>query len=449
MYPVIAIIGRTNVGKSTIFNKIAKKKLAITSNEPGVTRDRNESVCAILDKKFNLVDTAGYEKTGTNYHKDILEQIDYATSHADLCLFVIDAKIGVTALDKEFASLIRKKNLKTILVLNKAENLSYTDIYLDDILKLGFQDYTLFSAEHNIGFIDLYELIIKQINFNDFDETTEELDEKLIKLAIIGRPNVGKSTFINTLIDENRLVTADEPGVTRDPIKVNFEFRDQRYQLIDTAGIRRKLTDKEKIEKFSVDESYRTIRLSHVIIFLIDATSHHFVKQDLALIKHCIDEGRVVLVVINKWDLMQKSDLLTLEELENNISLELDHIKSDSLHKITALNKKDVENVMKRVVSLYKKWNYRITTSKLNNLLNDLVAMHPPKLYKGKPIKLKYITQAKSRPPTFMINCNHPEKLGDDYVRYLKNSTSDILGMENIPIRVKLVKSRNPYDKKK
>ncbi len=449
MYPVIAIIGRTNVGKSTIFNKIAKKKLAITSNEPGVTRDRNESVCTILDKKFNLVDTAGYEKTGTNYHKDILEQIDYATSYADLCLFVIDAKIGVTALDKEFASLIRKKNLKTILVLNKAENISYTDIYLDDILKLGFKDYTLFSAEHNIGFIDLYELIIKQINFNDFDETSEDLDEKLIKLAIIGRPNVGKSTFINTLIDENRLVTADEPGVTRDPIKVNFEFRDQRYQLIDTAGIRRKLTDKEKIEKFSVDESYRTIRLSHVIIFLIDATSHHFVKQDLALIKHCIDEGRVVLVVINKWDLMQKSDLLTFEELENNISLELDHIKSDSLHKITALNKQDVENVMKRVVSLYKKWNYRITTSKLNNLLNDLVAMHPPKLYKGKPIKLKYITQAKSRPPTFMINCNYPEKLGDDYVRYLKNSTSDILGMENIPIRVKLVKSRNPYDKKK
>ncbi|MBL6784953.1 MAG: ribosome biogenesis GTPase Der [Rickettsiales bacterium] len=449
MYPKIAIIGRTNVGKSTIFNKLIKKKLAITSNTPGVTRDRNESDCQILDRKFTLIDTAGYETEGTDYHQNIIEQIHFATKHSDLCLFVIDVKIGVTTLDREFAQLIRKKNLKTILILNKAENLSFSDIYLDDIYKLGFKNYILFSAEHNQGFIDLYEMINQEIDFSDYEQDENDDDDQSIKLAIIGRPNVGKSTFINTLIGEKRLVTADQPGVTRDSIKVNFDFQNQKYQLIDTAGIRRKLTDKEKIEKFSVDESYRTIRLSHVIIFLIDATCYQFVKQDLALIKHCIEEGRVVLVAINKWDLMQKCDLVTYEELENHIHLELDHIKSHNLLKISALQKSDVEKVMRQVVNLYKKWNYRVSTGQLNNLLRDLVIMHPPKLYKGKPIKLKYITQAKARPPTFVVNCNYPEKLGDDYIRYLKNSTSDILGFDNIPIRLKLKKSKNPYEKRK
>ncbi|MBT4989862.1 MAG: ribosome biogenesis GTPase Der, partial [Rickettsiales bacterium] len=385
-----------------------------------------------------------------NYHEDIMQQIHYATTHADLCLFVVDARIGITSLDKEFASTIRKKNLNTILILNKAENLGFEDIYLDDVLKLGFKDYTLFSAEHNVGFLDLYELIEKHIDFDSFEGDGDNiLDEKLIKLAIIGRPNVGKSTFINSLLGEQRLVTADEPGVTRDSIKIDFEYKSYKYQLIDTAGIRKKISITEKIEQFSIDESFRTIRLSHVVIFLIDATCHHFVKQDLSLIKHCIDEGRVVLVAINKWDLMKKCDEVTYKDLENQIHLELDHIKSHNLLKISALKKSDVEICMSKVVNLYTKWNFRIPTAKLNNLLAELIMMHPPKLYKGKPIKLKYITQAKARPPTFIINCNYPEKLGDDYIRYLKNSTSDILGLENIPIRIKLTKSSNPFNRKR
>ena len=322
MYPKIAIVGRTNVGKSTIFNKLIKRKLAIASNMPGVTRDRNEAVCEMLGKKFTLIDTAGYETEGTNYHDDIIEQIDYATNNADLCLFVIDAKIGVTNLDKEFATQIRRKNLKTILLLNKAENLTTEDIFLDEMYKLGFKDYTLFSAEHNIGFSSLFDLISQNIDFSLYEEAEDE-DEKRIKLAIIGRPNVGKSTFINSILGEKRLVTADEPGVTRDSIKIDFDFKGSKYQIIDTAGIRKKLLQKEKIEQFSIDESFRTIRLSHVVLFIIDATCHHFVKQDLALIKHCIDEGRVVLVVINKWDLMQKNDLLTIEDLTKQNSFRI------------------------------------------------------------------------------------------------------------------------------
>ena len=448
MLPKIVIVGRANVGKSTIFNKLLRKQKAIVFDKAGVTRDFNEEICQIIDNKCKLIDTGGFENIkNSEIQKEIQKQINYATNNADLCLFVVDARKGITAIDSEFAKIIRKKSLNTILLLNKAENIELQDLHLDEIHKLGFKDFLLFSAEHNIGFIDLYELITEKIDFGFYNYDNNG-DDKPIKLSIIGRPNVGKSTFINNLLGEDRLITMDQPGITRDNIQIPFNYKNIKLELIDTAGIRKKSVLTEEIEKFSVEKSFKTIRLSHIVIFLIDATESHFVKQDLSLIKHCIDEGRVVLVAINKWDLIKKSDKLTIEELENLIKLELDYYKNSNLLKISALNNKEVKIVIDKAISLYEKWNLRIPTNKLNSLLEYLISNNPPKLYKGKPIKIKYITQVKSRPPTFMINCNYPDQLGESYIRYIRNSIQEIYEFENVPIRIKKNKNKNPYNRK-
>jgi GTP-binding protein len=447
----VCIIGRPNVGKSTLFNRLTGKKHALVDDTPGVTRDRREGIAHLADLEFKVIDTAGLEEAEESALENrMMKQTQAALEESELCLMVIDGRMGLTPDDKFFANWIRKKHQSVILVVNKCEG-SQGDFGLNESYKLGFKEIIPISAEHNDGMIDLYDAIAPYKANYDYEvgelEVTREAEDgdKFIQVAIVGRPNTGKSTYLNKLYGQERLLTGPEAGITRDSIAIDWQFEGKNIRLIDTAGIRKKSNVQQKLEKLSVADSLRALRYAHVAVLMIDATIP-FEKQDLSIAETIANEGRALVIAMNKWDLV-KDKTSTLKELKLKADELLPQVKGVKLITLSAINGENVERVIKSALEAYNIWNKRIATSKLNNWLRDAESKHLPPLAKNKRrIRLKYITQGNTRPPTFTIFVNKPEDLPESYRRYIENGLRDDFNMPGVPMRLMFRKSDNPYD---
>lgn len=447
----VCIIGRPNVGKSTLFNRLTGKKHALVDDTPGVTRDRREGVAYLADMQFKIIDTAGLEEAEESALENrMMKQTQAALEESELCLMVVDGRMGLTPDDKFFANWIRKKHQSVILVVNKCEG-SQGDFGLNESYKLGFKNIVPISAEHNEGMADLYDAIAPFKANYDYEvgelEVSREAEngDKFIQVAVVGRPNTGKSTYLNKLYGEERLLTGPEAGITRDSIAIDWQFEGKNIRLIDTAGIRKKSNVQQKLEKLSVADSLRALRYAHVAVLMIDSTIP-FEKQDLSIAETIINEGRALVIALNKWDLV-KDKASTLKELKLKSDELLPQVKGVKLITLSAISGENVEKVIKSALEAYNIWNKRIATSKLNNWLREAESKHLPPLAKNKRrIRLKYITQGNTRPPTFTIFVNKPEDLPESYRRYIENALRDDFNMPGVPMRLMFRKSDNPYD---
>ncbi len=467
----IAIIGRPNVGKSTLFNKLVGKHYAITDNTPGVTRDRKESPANLGPLKFLAIDTAGLEDEvdDKSLEKRMFEQTQMAVMDADLCLFVVDGKEGVTAKDKALADLMRKKGKKTLLVVNKFEGKD-EEILGKEFYRLGFGDPVAISAEHREGFSELYERIAPA--FEEYEATFGELeidkkDEKaLLQIAIVGRPNAGKSTFLNKILGEDRMITGPEAGITRDAIAIDHEFtytpllREdaktrtsseekpeqiiQKIRFIDTAGIRKKANITGKLEQFSADDSFRAINFAQVVILLIDANSL-LDHQDVALAGQILQEGRGLVFAINKIDTIKGDKEVFLRDVRTRIQNLFREVHGAPIVGISAKTGYNVQKTLEYALKVYDQWQTYLPTSKLHDWLKMVEKSHPPKLIKGRETKLKYITQIKRRPPSFAVFTNHAKGVDTSYQRYLVNALRESFDLNLTPIRLVVRKSDNPF----
>ncbi len=439
----IAIIGLPNAGKSTLFNRLTGRKSAIVSSTAGVTRDRREGIGKISDLSFKLVDTGGWDEVIT-LSQQVIKQLKLAIDEADLIFFIIDAKVAFNELNTELAKWLKKQSNKPIiLVANKCESkASYDANYLQHF---NFFGPVYISAEHNLGMIDLYAALSPIMSQFYKEHIKEERSISNIRVAIVGRPNVGKSTFLNSILGSNRVITDAQSGTTRDPIDTIYNHNGHLITLIDTAGIRKKTHIVNELEIASVKSSLDTIRRSHIVVLLLDsgfAVEH----QDLQIGARAIDEGKGLIIVLNKWDLINNNDREKL----------LKFIKQQEISKlflsvptitISALNGTRCAEVMDKCLKLYTFFDKRISTSLLNRWFIAAIQKHSPPLVKGKLIRLKYITQVSTRPPTFVAMCNTPENLEESYKRYLINSLREAFYTEGIPIKLILKKSKNPYTK--
>jgi len=446
----IAIIGRPNVGKSTLFNKLVGKKIAIVNDTPGVTRDRREARGYLLDLEFKVIDTAGLENDVSQnpLSKRMVEQTMMAIDDANICLFVIDGKSGVVADDLKFSKILQKINKKTILVANKCENFD-EEIFGKEYYRLGFDKPISISAEHKLGFDVLYlalepEIVKYQQDFADIlDETKPDL-----QIAIIGRPNAGKSTLINKIINSDRLVTGPEAGITRDSIAIDYEYQNNKIRFVDTAGIRKKSNIVNDLESFSVADSFHAIRFAQVVILLIDCNMV-LDRQDLALANEVLKEGRSLIFAINKIDQVQGDKEVFMKQVRSQIQELLPEIAGGAILALSAQTGYNITKLLDFALKTYEQWQAQIATRKLNEWLEMAVSNHKPPLNKGREVKLKYITQIKKRPPTFVIFSNFPKVLEDSYKRYLVNNLRQFFDLNLTNIRLYFRKTENPYEGRK
>lgn len=445
----IAIIGRPNVGKSTLFNRLTKTKHAIVHNMPGVTRDRREGEYFLRGHKCTLIDTPGLEEEldETKLENRMMLQTKAAVNEADICLMVIDGRAGVTPVDEFFASWLRRSGKRIVTVVNKCEG-ARGDTGYNDAFTLGFEQVVPISAEHNEGIGGLEEALspyLKEYLKAEEENPVEEDDaDKPIQLAIIGRPNAGKSTLLNHLYGSERMLTGPEAGLTRESIAVDLTIGGRKIKLIDTAGIRKKANVTKTVEKMSVGDSLRAIQFCHVAILMLDATQA-LEKQDLTLADLVEREGRAIVIVLNKWDLVEDKEG-TLNEVRMRLDEIMQQIKDAPLVTISALEGKNVNKVIDAAFAAYEIWNKRVSTGKMNEWLKIAESRHiPPLGNNGRRIRLKYITQGNTRPPTFTLFVNNQKDLPASYKRYLTNSLRNDLGLPGVPIRLMIRSSENPY----
>ncbi|MBL0942063.1 MAG: ribosome biogenesis GTPase Der [Alphaproteobacteria bacterium] len=440
----IAIIGRPNVGKSTLFNRLIGKKLALVHDLPGVTRDRRYAKGRLSDLAFNLIDTAGLDNPKSDeLTKKMWEQTQYAIAEADILICVVDARAGITSLDRYYADLIRKANKPVILLANKCEGSSKLHV-LGDANNLGLGEAIPFSAAHGEGLVELFEAL--KLYIKPQEKTCIKDDsEKHLQLAIVGRPNVGKSTLINSLIQEERLLTADQPGVTRDSIAIDWEYKGRLMRLIDTAGMRKRSNVTSKLEEMAVHDALRAVDFAQIVLLVLDHETP-LAKQDVTIANKVIDEGRVLMIAINKWDLI-KNQKTYLEDIKHKLSHILPQIKGIPCIPISALKGKNLEKLLDSIFEMYDLWNKRISTGQLNRWLQHVTQYHPPPLAGHSRIKIKYLTQVKTRPPTFTMFASKPEELPDTYIRYLQNALREDFKLPGIPIRIQVKSGKNPYVK--
>jgi len=461
----LAIVGRPNVGKSTLFNRLVGKRLAIVDDQPGVTRDLREGQGRIGPHRFAVIDTAGLEnKTGGSLIARMRRLTEKAIDYADLCLFMIDGRVGLTSDDKYFAHLIRKRSRKVILLVNKCEGKSGDEGFYE-AYSLGLGEPIRLSAEHGIGLDDLMYALTPFINSglettvepkinlpvfiedNGEDESSKDkVFDHTFQVAVVGRPNAGKSTLINRIIGEDRLLTGPEAGITRDAISFTIDWNGNNLKIFDTAGMRKKSKVNEKVEKLSVSDGLRAINFAEVVILLLDV-ENPFEVQDLRIADLAEREGRAVVVAINKWDLQRQKQEQAKILLEKFYRL-LPQLKGAPLIPISAKTGTGLDNLHKAVVKAYEVWNIRISTARLNRWLDEMIEAHPPPAPSGKRIKLRYVTQAKTRPPTFVIFCSRAKELPESYKRYLVNGLRVYFNMPGTPIRLIVRSPENPYEEK-
>ena len=440
----VAIVGRPNVGKSTLFNRLVGRRLALVDETPGVTRDRRAGDAHLGDLRFTVIDTAGFEEArGDSLPARMRAQTERAVAEADLALLLIDARAGVIPLDAEFANLLRKSATPVVLVANKCEGrLGAAGVV--DAFALGLGEPVAISAEHGEGLADLYDAIAPYAAAAGAEEAPAADEETgVLQLAIVGRPNVGKSTLINRLLGEERLLTGPEPGITRDAIAVAWRYHRRNIRLVDTAGLRRRARVAEKLEKLSVEDTLRAIRFAQVVVLVLDANDM-LERQDLTIARLVIDEGRALVIAANKWDLVMDKTA-ALARLRDRLETSLPQLHGLRPVTVSALTGKNLDRLLDAVLAVYELWNRRVPTAALNRWLGDAVEAHPPPLVAGRRLKLRYGAQIKTRPPTFALFVSRPEKLPDSYSRYLVNSLRDSFDLPGVPIRLQLRKGKNPY----
>lgn len=466
----IAIIGRPNVGKSTLFNRLVGKKIALVDDTPGVTRDRRVHAAKLYDLVFDVIDTAGFEDAGAaTLQGRMRAQTEIAIKEADLIFFMVDAKAGLTPDDRTFVEIVRRSGKPVVLVANKSEARGAQGGALE-AWELGIGEPVQISAEHGLGMPDLRDAVVealgKDVVFADDEDETGDVAEsdvligediadpdaeeapaydetKPLRIAVVGRPNAGKSTLINALIGEERLLTGPEAGITRDSISVDWDWQGRSIKMFDTAGMRRKAKVQEKLEKLSVQDGLRAIRFAEIVIIVLDATIP-FEKQDLQIADLIIREGRAPVIAFNKWDLIDNPQE-TLAELREKTERLLPQARGLQAVPMSAETGRGLEKLMDAVMKTHRVWNSRVSTGKLNRWLEGILAHHPPPAVAGRRLKIKYITQAKTRPPGFVLSCSRPDAMPQSYVRYLVNNLRDAFNMPGVPIRMALRASDNPF----
>ncbi len=444
--PKVAIIGRPNVGKSTLFNRLVGRKLALVDDLPGVTRDRREGEARLGDLEFIAIDTAGLdEATPDSLAGRMVAQTRAAIAEADASIFVIDARAGVTPVDAHFASLLREAGKPVILVANKAEGRAGESGVLD-AFSLGIGEPVPISAEHGEGMGDLRDALAAAIGEPDKEEEAEDTEGRPLQIAVVGRPNAGKSTLINRLIGEERLLTGPEAGITRDSIAVDWRWRDLHFRVFDTAGLRRKARVEGKLEKLAVGDALRAVRFAEVVVLVLDATMP-FEKQDLQIADLVESEGRAIVIALDKWDLIEDRQA-TLKKLREDAERLLPQIRGVTLVPVSGLTGEGIDRLAQAIVGAYEVWNRRLPTAKLNQWLAGIIEHHPPPAVSGRRIKLRYLTQAKARPPSFVAFCSRPEALPEAWKRYLMNALREDFKLPGVPIRLFLRKGENPFEGK-
>tara|TARA_R110000868_G_scaffold43803_6_gene146975 strand:- start:18299 stop:19786 length:1488 start_codon:yes stop_codon:yes gene_type:complete len=488
MKPHIAIVGRPNVGKSTLFNRLIGRRSALVDPTPGVTRDRREGDAYLGRLRFTAIDTAGLEDAPkSEMESEMQAQTLRAIDEADAALLVFDARAGVTPLDRHFAALMRKSNSPVILVANKCEARS-ADAGRLEAYELGLGEPVAIASEHGIGMPDLEDAIAAALADFDWDadepdtdfgepvegrrgkvarpaankvedddgeigdeEFAEYAEEEAefeeyhgpLQLAIVGRPNVGKSTLVNNLLGDERVITGPEAGITRDAISIEWTWQGTPIKLIDTAGMRRRARVNQKVEKLSVGDTLEAIRFAHVVVLVVDATMMPE-KQDLVIARHIIDEGRGIVIAVNKWDVVENG-AEALKLMFDRMEISLPQIRGVPVVTLSALTSRGIHKLLPAVLDVYEVWNRRVSTGPLNRWLHATIERHPPPINRGRRIRIRYITQSKSRPPTFAVFCSQPTGVPESYIRYLTNGIREMFEFPGVPIRINLRGQKNPY----
>jgi len=434
MKPIVAIVGRPNVGKSTLFNRILGEKKAIVANEPGVTRDRNYAEVDWEERMFTLIDTGGFEPVSKDrIFIQMREQCQLAMEESDAILFVMDGKEGLTPSDKEVTSILRRLNKPVFYVVNKIDGPQHEEKAFE-FYGLGVEPLYSISAEHRYGVAELMDDVVAVLP----DGSEEQVDGDAIRVAVLGRPNIGKSSLINRLLGYKRVIVDEAPGTTRDAIDTLFERDGKRYILVDTAGIRRKSRISLRLEKYSIVEALRNIDRCHVAILMLDS-KEGVTDQDARIGGFIHEKGRGCILVVNKWDLIKK-DSKTMAESEKEIRLHLKYLHYAPILFISALTGQRVNKVLDVINQVEEQTKKRISTSQLNRYFGEWVESHPPSLYKNRRVKLNYITQVSTAPPTFVIYANSPNGIHFSYERYLINQIRENFGFEGVSIRLKFRK---------
>ncbi|TPQ38953.1 ribosome biogenesis GTPase Der [Bradyrhizobium guangdongense] len=451
----VAIIGRPNVGKSTLFNRLVGQKLALVDDLPGVTRDRREGEARLGDLEFTIIDTAGLDEGAKgSLTARMQEQTETAIAQADALFFVIDARAGLTPTDRAFADFARRANKPVLLVANKSEG-KHGDAGAMESFALGLGDPIQVSAEHGEGMGELYDALRAIMPEPEDDEveddepqTEEEAAKRPIRVAIVGRPNAGKSTLINHLLGEERLLTSPEAGTTRDSIAVEINWKGREFRVFDTAGLRRRSRIEEKLEKLSVADALRAVRFAEVVVLMMD-TQNKFEEQDLRIADLIEREGRAVVLAVNKWDLMESKGGGAISNLRRDADHWLPQLKGVPIVAVSGLMGEGIDRLMTAIQDAYAIWNRRVPTSALNRWFEQAVQANPPPAVSGRRLKLNYITQTKARPPSFVLFCSRADAVPQSYLRYLTNSMRETFELPGTPVRITLREKANPFAHKR
>ena len=446
----VAIVGRANVGKSTLFNRLIGKRLALVDDQPGVTRDRREGEARLGDLAFTAIDTAGIEDAAPDSLTGRMRaQTEAAIGAADAVLFLVDARVGLMPSDRAIAQLVRKSGKPTILIANKSEGRA-GEAGFYEAFGLGFGEPVALSAEHGDGLADLYDALRAALpdatapaEEDKVAQAPEAGGERPIRVAVVGRPNAGKSTLVNRLIGEERLLTGPEAGITRDAITVDLAWNGREFLMHDTAGLRRRSRVEDKLEKLSVSDALEAIRFAEVVVVLMDADAA-FEEQDLRIVDLVEREGRALVIGINKWDLKERAPG-AIGRLRREAERRLQQVKGVPLVAVSGLTGEGLDRLMQAVVEIHGVWNRRVPTNALNRWLEKAIAAHPPPAVSGRRLKLNYMTQPKTRPPSFVLFCTRADAVPEAYLRYLVNGLRSSFDLPGVPIRITLREKDNPF----
>jgi GTP-binding protein len=443
--PTVAIVGRPNVGKSTLFNRLVGKRLALVDDRPGVTRDRREGDAKLLGLEFRVIDTAGFEDEDPHTLPGRMRvQTEAAVRDADAALFMVDAREGLTPLDEEIGRWLRAEATPVIVVANKAEGRA-AESGIFEAFRLGLGDPIALSAEHGEGVADLFEALQPFVESDDGEQPEEPREGSPLKLAIVGRPNAGKSTLVNRMIGEERMITGPEAGITRDSISLNWSWEGRPVQLVDTAGLRKRAKVEDKLEHLSAADARRAIDYAEVVVVLLDGT-RGLEAQDLKIAARVIEEGRALIIALNKWDVAENASAL-FNGVKAALAEGLAQLRDVPLLAVSAKTGKGVDTVLKVAFELREAWGRRVATGELNRWFEGALDANPPPAPKGQRIKLRYITQVKSRPPSFVVFGNRTDELPESYRRYLLNAMRRDLELGPVPIRLEFRGRGNPFDR--